>query len=86
MMSEERLQKLEKRLAQLEDVEAIKKLKARYLLACDMQDPEAVRECFAEGEVIIDMSYFGSCSNRDEFVDGIFVPRGCHDYVLDMHH
>ena len=85
-MNEERLLQLEQRIAQIEDVEAIKQLKARYLLACDMQDPEAVRACFAEGEVIIDMSYFGQCHNRDEFVDGIFVPRGCHDYVLDMHH
>jgi hypothetical protein len=45
-----------------------------------------VRACFAEGEVLIDMDYFGQCGNRDEFVDGIFVPRGCHEYVLDMHH
>ena len=45
-----------------------------------------MRDCFAQGEVIIDMSYFGQCRNRDEFVDGIFVPRGCHEYVLDMHH
>ncbi len=45
-----------------------------------------MRDCFAEGEVVIDMDYFGHCANRDEFVDGIFVPRGCHEYVLDMHH
>ena len=45
-----------------------------------------MRDCFAQGEVVIDMDYFGRCENRDEFVDGIFVPRGCHDYVLDMHH
>ena len=76
----------EERLSALEAIEAIKQLKARYLNACDSQDPEAVRECFAAGEVIIDMSYFGYCRNRDEFVDDIFVPRGCHDHVLDMHH
>ena len=80
------IDQLAKRLARLEDIDAIKQLKARYLNACDRQDPEAVRACFAEGEVIIDMSYFGHCKNRDEFVDGIFVPRGCHEYVLDMHH
>ena len=85
-MSEDRLQALEGQLARLQAAEDIKALKARYLNACDRQDPEAVRDCFAEGEVIIDMSYFGHCSNRDEFVDGIFVPRGCHDHVLDMHH
>ncbi|MEM1111685.1 MAG: nuclear transport factor 2 family protein [Pseudomonadota bacterium] len=85
-MSDADLQALLARLRRLEDIEAIRCLKARYLNACDQQDPEAVRDCFAEGEVIIDMSYFGHCKNRDEFVDGIFVPRGCHEYVLDMHH
>ena len=85
-MSPPSLEQIAERLQRLEDIEAIRQLKARYLNACDQQDPEAVRACFAEGEVIIDMSYFGRCENRDEFVDGIFVPRGCHDHVLDMHH
>ncbi len=85
-MSEDRLARLEARLEELEAREAIRQLKARYLNACDRQDPEAVRACFATGEVIIDMDYFGHCDNRDQFVDGIFVPRGCHEYVLDMHH
>jgi hypothetical protein len=82
---EENLRQLAVRLDRLEAIEAIKDLKSRYLNACDRQDPEAVRDCFAEGEVIIDMAYFGYCHNRNEFVDEIFVPRGCHDYVLDMH-
>src|SRR6056297_23424 len=77
---------LAERCARLEAIEAIRQLKARYLNACDRQDPEAVRECFCEGEVIIDMADFGHCSNRDEFVDEIFVPRGCHAHVLVMHH
>lgn len=85
-MKQSELAALAARCARLEDIEAIKQLKARYLNACDRQDPEAVRACFAEGDITIDMSYFGQCSNRDEFVDEIFVPRGCHDYVLDMHH
>ncbi len=85
-MTEDKLANLQRRLEHLEAIDAIKQMKARYLNACDRQDPEAVRACFAKGEVIIDMSYFGHCSNRDEFVDDIFVPRGCHDYVLDMHH
>ena len=84
--TELRLQRLESELERLQAIEDIRQLKARYLNACDRQDPEAVRDCFAEGEVIIDMSYFGHCRDRDEFVDGIFVPRGCHDHVLDMHH
>ena len=55
---------IEERLARLEALEAIRRLKARFLNACDRQDPEAVRDCFAEGEVIIDMSYYGRCENR----------------------
>ena len=86
MELEQRLRSLEAKLARLEDIDAIKQLKARYLNACDQQDPEEVRRCFARGEVIIDMAAFGYCENRDQFVDGIFVPRGCHEYVLDMHH
>ncbi len=86
MTVEQRLSAVEQELARLRAIEQIHQLKARYLNACDRQDPEAVRACFAEGEVIIDMSYFGQCANRDEFVDGIFVPRGCHEHVLDMHH
>lgn len=77
---------LQARLDKLEAIDAIKALKARYLNACDRQDPEAVRVCFAEGQVVIDMDYFGRCENRNEFVDDIFVPRGCNDFVLDMHH
>lgn len=86
MTLEQRLVVVEEELSRLRAIEQIRQLKARYLNACDRQDPEAVRACFAEGEVIIDMSYFGQCASRDEFVDGIFVPRGCHDHVLDMHH
>ena len=86
MSVEDRLQALQARYQRLEDLEAIKQLKARYLNACDRQAPEDVRDCFATGEVIVDMSYFGYCRNRDEFVDEVFVPRGCHDHVLDMHH
>ena len=85
-MDDKALTELAARCERLEAIESIRQLKARYLNACDRQDPEAVRDCFAEGEVVIDMSYFGHCKNRDEFVDGIFVPRGCHDHVLDMHH
>ncbi len=85
-MNHKGLEALQARLDRLEAIDSIKALKARYLNACDRQDPEAVRDCFAKGEVVIDMDYFGHCESRDEFVDNIFVPRGCHDFVLDMHH
>lgn len=76
---------LRKKVEALEAIENIKRLKARYLNACDQQKPEDVRNCFVDGEIMIDMDYFGHCTHRDEFVDGIFIPLGCHDHVLDMH-
>ena len=53
MSTEDRLQRLEGELDRLRALEDIRQLKARYLNACDRQDPEAVRDCFAEGEVVI---------------------------------
>jgi len=80
------LDELAVKIERLEAIEEIKALKARYLNACDKQEPEVVRECFIEDGAIIDMDYFGYCDSRDTFVDDIYVPRGCHDFVLDMHH
>ena len=41
-----------RRIERLEDIEAIKKLKAHYWYSCDQKNVEAVRDCFAEGEVL----------------------------------
>ncbi len=76
---------LEQRLQRLEDHEAIRQLKARYLNACDQQDPEAAKNCFADGEIVIDMGHLGVLRHRDEF-GALFAAAGCHPYVLDMHH
>jgi hypothetical protein len=45
---------LEQRIARLEAVEAIKKLKAKYFFACDNKQPELVRSCFVDGDMHID--------------------------------
>lgn len=82
---EQQLEALEKRLQALEDREAIRALKAAYLNACDLKQPEAVRDCFAEGEVLIDYGHIGVFRDRDAFVK-VFEEMGCHDHVLDMHH
>lgn len=82
---EDRLQALEKRVQELEDLEAIRTLKAAYLNACDLKQPEAVRACFAEGEVLIDYGHIGVYHDRDSFVK-VFEELGCHPHVLDMHH
>src|ERR1700730_6387806 len=79
------LQSLVERLERLEALEAIRQLKARYLNACDQQDPQGVSRCFAEKDVLIDMGHLGVFHHRDEFV-AMYRAYGCHEYILDMHH
>ncbi len=76
---------LARRIMRLEDIEAIKQLKARYLNGCDRQDPDQVRDCFVEGAVDIDMGHLGRYATRDAFI-ALYKAAGCHDYILDMHH
>src|SRR3984893_3457132 len=82
-MAEAQLDDLRRRLVRLEDLEAIRRLKAQYLNACDSQDPESAKSCFAEGEVTIDMGHVGVFRTRDEFA-ALYRAAGCHPHVLDM--
>ena len=75
---------LARRLERLEAIEAIRQLKARYLNACDAQDPERASQCFAPGEVLIDMGHLGVFRHRDEFA-ALYRAAGCHEFVLDLH-
>ncbi len=84
-MSDITLDELQRRVQQLEDMEAIKKLKARYLNACDSKDPEGAKNCFAEGEVFIDMGHVGVFRTREEFA-ALYKAAGCLPFILDMHH
>jgi hypothetical protein len=84
-MADAQLDDLRRRVARLEDLEAIRRLKARYLNACDSQDPESAKSCFAEGEVVIDMGHLGVFHTREEFAT-FYRAAGCHPHVLDMHH
>jgi hypothetical protein len=73
------------RLAALEDKEAIRELKARYLRACDLKQPDIVRECFAPGPIRIAYENFPEFTDRDAFVD-IYREMGCKPGVFDIHH
>jgi hypothetical protein len=84
-MTDATLQDLARRLARLEDIEAIRRLKARYLNACDSQDPESASRCFADGKVKIDMGHVGVLDSRDQFT-ALYRAAGCHPHILDMHH
>lgn len=76
---------LEQRLAVLEDTEAIRSLKARYLACCDAKDPVGMRACFADGEVAIDYGVVGRFDRADALVE-IFKQIGCHPHMVEMHH
>ncbi|HLG89102.1 MAG TPA: nuclear transport factor 2 family protein [Alphaproteobacteria bacterium] len=79
------LESLNRRLQKLEDIEAIRKLKARYLNACDQHVPAEVRACFADGKVPIIVGHLGSYDTADGFV-AMYKQAACHDYVLEAHH
>ncbi len=76
---------LSARLQALEDIEAIRQLKARYLFSCDRKDAVTMRGCFVDGNVEIDYGVVGQFDNADALVK-VFVEIGCHDYMVEMHH
>lgn len=75
---------LARRVAALEDIQAITVLKWRYLRACDRKQPEVVRDCFVP-EAVIDFEGFPLFSDRDSFVE-IYRKFGCRPNIVDMHH
>lgn len=79
------LEQIASRLAVLEDKEAIRELKARYLRACDLKQPDVVRDCFAPGAIRIAYENFPEFTDRDAFVD-IYKTMGCQPGVYDQHH
>lgn len=76
---------LEQRLQRMEALESIRQLKHRYLNACDLKEVETIRNCFAEGEILIDYGPIGQFSDRDSFV-ALYQQLACNDRVKDMHH
>jgi hypothetical protein len=70
------------RLAALEDKEAIRALKARYLRACDLKHVEDVRDCFATGPIRIAYENFPEFTDRDAFV-AIYEQMACNGGVYD---
>ena len=76
---------LEQRLQRLEDIEAIRRLKARYLFCCDRKDPKGMRACFADGKIHIDYGVVGTFDNADALVK-IYTEIACHDHMVEMHH
>lgn len=75
---------IEERLQQLEDDRAIRDLKARYLRACDSQDPGTVADCLLP-DVRVRFEGFPPFDNRDDFV-AIYRQFGCAPGIHDIHH
>ena len=76
---------INQRLTRLEAFDAIKTLKATYLMACDTKDPALMRDCFIEGELMIDYGPVGQFNDREQLVQ-IFTDVGCHPHMLESHH
>jgi hypothetical protein len=76
---------LESRIQQLEDIEAIRTLKAHYLNACDLKQIDEIRDCFMPGPVHIDYGMIGTFDHREGLVQ-VFNEQGNHPHIKDSHH
>lgn len=74
---------IEERLARLEAESEIRRLKARYLNACDAKEADVVRTCFTD-DAVIDFEGMGVFS-VDELV-GIFTQIAVNSPIADDHH
>lgn len=79
------MQDLTLRLQRLEDIEAIRNLKARYFHACDHKDITTLRDCFVAGPLTIDYGAIGQFADREAFL-AIYEQMACHAHIIDMHH
>src|SRR5512139_3781530 len=76
---------LERRIAVLEDIEAIRKLKHRYFFVCDRKRPADVLGCFAPGEIRLDYGRIGQFTRAEDMV-AVFTALACHEHIVEMHH
>lgn len=63
------LANLSKQVQQLIAINDIKDLNYSYWYAVDTKNPDALREVFAEGEILIDFEDCPTFHNRDDFVE-----------------
>ncbi|MEC8613149.1 MAG: nuclear transport factor 2 family protein, partial [Pseudomonadota bacterium] len=76
---------LASRVQALEDIEAIKRLKARWWFACDTRDLAGMRACYDEDDFLIDFGFIGEFTDMDAFIE-VFESLACHPTHVDMHH
>lgn len=85
VLQKDSVQDIALRLQRMEDIEAIRQLKARYFHACDHKDIDTLRQCFAPGTLLIEYGVIGRFSDREAFLD-IYRQMACHPHIIDMHH
>ena len=76
---------LASRVQALEDIESIKRLKARWWFACDTRDIQGMRACYDEKNFLIDFGFIGEFTDMDAFIS-VFESLACHPTHVDMHH
>ena len=76
---------LASRVQALEDIESIKRLKARWWFACDTRDIQGMRVCYDENNFLIDFGFIGEFTDMDAFIS-VFESLACHPTHVDMHH
>jgi len=79
------IEDLAARLQALEDKEAIRLLKSRYLRACDLKQVDVVRDCFSPDGVRIQYQGFPVFTERNDFV-AMYESMACQSGVYDIHH
>src|SRR5688572_22690821 len=84
-MSGAALNDLARRVRRLESERAIRELKARYLRACDLKDPEGVRDTLDPSGAVIEFEGFPRFDDREAFV-AVYREFGCAPGVFDIHH
>ena len=75
---------LAKRVARLEAEAEIRKLKARYLNACDAKDVEAIRDCFIAEGARIEYPPIGAFDDREGLIE-IFTQLAATTPIVDVH-
>lgn len=75
---------LERRIARLEAESEIRRLKARYLNACDAKDIDAIRECYIEKGAEIVFPPIGTFHDREGLVE-IFTQLAATTPIIDSH-
>lgn len=76
---------LEQRIQRLEDIEAIKQLKARYWFACDRRDAQGIRDSFANHDILVDFGFIGQFTDLEVFIK-LFLEMTDKPSHIDLHH